>query len=187
VETCSGLRVIPGLDVMRPGDAEETAGAFAASLQRTDGPTVLLLTRQDLPTLSSISVAERREGVARGGYIAKRETGALRLILIGSGSELQHAMVAAEQLGEGVRVVSMPCFERFDRQSAEYREQVLPATCRRRVAVEAGVSGLWFKYVGLDGAVVAIDRFGISAPGDTVMEQLGMTAANVVKVAQTLA
>jgi len=187
VETCSGLRVIPGLDVMRPGDAEETAGAFAASLQRTDGPTVLLLTRQDLPTLSSISVAERREGVARGGYIAKRETGALRLILLGSGSELQHAMGAAEQLGDGVRVVSMPCFERFDRQSAEYREQVLPSACRRRVAVEAGVSGLWFKYVGLDGAVVAIDRFGISAPGDTVMEQLGMTAANVVKVAQSLA
>jgi len=186
VETCSGLRVIPGLDVMRPGDGEETAGAFAAALQRTDGPTVLLLTRQDLPDLTSVPVSDRREGVSRGGYVAKRETGPLTLILLASGSELQHAMVAAEQLGAGVRVVSMPCMERFDRQSAEYREQVLPSSCRRRVAMEAGVSGAWFRYVGLDGKVVGIDRFGLSAPGDTAMSELGMTAANLVSVATSL-
>jgi transketolase len=186
VETCSGLRVIPGLDVIRPGDAEETAGAFVAALQRIDGPTVLLLSRQDLPVLSSVPVLERREGVARGAYIAKRETGPLKLILMATGSELQHVMVAAQRLGDGVRVVSMPCMERFDRQSIEYREDVLPSTCRRRLAVEAGVSGLWYKYVGLDGAVVGIDRFGLSAPGDTAMEVLGMTAENVVKVASAL-
>jgi len=153
---------------------------------RTD-PTVLLLTRQDLPDLASVPVAERREGVSRGGYITKRETGPLTLILLASGSELQHAMAAAEQLGSGVRVVSMPCMERFDRQPVEYREQILPSSCRRRVAMEAGVSGLWYKYVGLDGQVVGIDRFGLSAPGDTAMSELGMTAANLVRVAQALA
>ena len=187
VETCSGLRVIPGLDVIRPGDGEETAGAFAAALQRTDGPTVLLLSRQDLPDQASISAAERRQGVARGAYIAKRETGPLSLILLASGSELQHAMVAAEELGGGTRVVSVPCMERFDRQPAEYREQVLPSSCLRRVAIEAGVSGLLYKYVGLGGKVVGIDRFGISAPGDTTMSELGMTAANLVAVAKSLA
>ena len=186
VETCSGLRVIPGLDVIRPGDPEETAGAFAAGLQKTDGPTMLLLTRQNLPNLSSVSVKERREGVYRGAYIAKKETGDLNLILIGSGSELQHAMEAAKQLGEGVRVVSMPCMERFDRQGADYREEVLPAACTKRIAIEAGVSGLWWKYVGTGGEVVAIDRFGISAPGDTVMTELGMSAENLVTVAKSL-
>ncbi|MCB1206485.1 MAG: transketolase [Verrucomicrobiae bacterium] len=186
VETVSGLRVIPNLDVIRPGDAEETAGAFAAMIERKDGPTVLFLTRQNLPTLSGISVRERREGVLKGGYIAKRETGPLTTILLATGSELQHAMKAADELGGGVRVVSMPCFERFDRQSTAYREEVLPASCSRRIAIEAGVSGLWWKYVGSAGAVIGIDRFGISAPGDTVMSELGMTAENLVKVAKEM-
>lgn len=187
VETCSGLRVIPGLDVIRPGDGEETAGAFLAALQRTDGPTVLLLSRQDLPDQAAIPVGQRREGVSRGAYIARRETDPLSLILLASGSELQHAMLAAEQLGGGVRVVSVPCMERFDRQPADYREQVLPSSCARRVAIEAGVSGLWYKYVGLGGKVVGIDRFGLSAPGDITMSELGMTVANLVAVAQSLA
>jgi transketolase len=186
VETCSGLRIIPNLDVIRPADGEETAGAFVAALQRTDGPTVLLLTRQDLPDQGGIAVAERRQGVFRGGYVARRETAPLETILLASGSELQHALRAAEELGAGTRVVSMPCLERFDRQPAEYRESVLPRSCRRRVAVEAGVSGLWHKYVGLDGAVVGIDRFGLSAPGDTAMRELGMTAETVVAAARAL-
>ena len=138
VETVSGLRVIPQLDVIRPADPEETAGAFIAATQRTDGPTLLALTRQAVPMLNEIEVKTRREGVARGGYIAKRESGKLDLILMSCGSELQHAMKAAGELGDGTRVVSMPCFERFERQSAEYREEVLPASCRRRVAIEAG-------------------------------------------------
>lgn len=187
VETVSGLRVIPNLDVIRPGDPEETAGAFAALLERQDGPTALFLTRQNIATLSSIPAKTRREGVLKGGYIARKESGALETILLATGSELQHAMKAAEELGEGVRVVSMPCFERFDRQPAAYRESVLPASCKRRVAIEAGVTGLWWKYVGDSGAVVGIDRFGISAPGDTVMSELGMTAANLVSVVKSLA
>ncbi|MEM1295350.1 MAG: transketolase, partial [Verrucomicrobiota bacterium] len=151
VETCSGLRVIPGLDVIRPADPEETAGAFAAGLQRTDGPTMLLLTRQGVPNQSQIPVMERREGVYRGAYIAKKESAPLEMILIGTGSELQHAIDAAKELGDGVRVVSMPCTERFDRQPAEYREEVLPKSCTKRIAIEAGVSGLWWKYVGSEG------------------------------------
>ena len=186
VETTSALRCIPNLDVIRPADAEETAGAFAAAIERTDGPTALILTRQNVPNLTSISVAERRQGVRKGGYVAKKESGNLDLILIASGSELQHAMEAADQLGEGTRVVSIPCMERFDRQDADYKASVLPASCTKRVAIEAGVSGLWHKYTGLEGKVVGVDRFGISAPGNTVMQELGMTAENLIAVAQSL-
>ena len=186
VETCSGLRVIPGLDVIRPADQEETAGAYIAALWRTDGPTALLLTRQKVPGIPNLSARQRREGTLRGGYVVRQETGPLKTILIGTGSELQHALKAADELGAGTRVVSMPCLERFDRQSSGYRDSVLPAGCSRRVAIEAGVSGLWWKYVGTAGAVVAIDQFGKSAPGDQVMEDLGMTAAKVVEAARAL-
>ncbi|MEM7792157.1 MAG: transketolase, partial [Verrucomicrobiota bacterium] len=115
VETVSGLRVIPNLDVVRPADAEETAGAFIAAMERKDGPTLLSLTRQNVPAQDSLSAAERREGVLKGGYIAKKETGDLKVILMATGSELQHAMGAAELIGDGARVISLPCFERFDR------------------------------------------------------------------------
>jgi transketolase len=187
VETCSGLRVIPGLDVMRPCDAEETAGAFAAAMQKTDGPTMLLLTRQNVPNQNDQPAKVRREGVYRGAYILRKETAPLETILIATGSEVQHATVAAAELGAGTRVVSMPCMERFDRQSDAYREEVLPKACTKRVAIEAGVSALWWKYVGTEGQVIGIDRFGMSAPGDYVMEQLGMTAANVVATVKGLA
>ncbi len=186
VETISALRVIPGLDVIRPADPEETAGAYAAALERIDGPTLLALTRQNLPTLNEIPLQTRREGAGKGGYIAVKETAALTHILIGTGSELQLALAAAKTLGAGVRVVSLPCTSRFDRQSAEYRESVLPAACRKRVAVEAGVTVLWHKYVGLDGKVVGIDRFGLSAPSPTVFKELGITAEAVVAAAQSL-
>jgi transketolase len=184
VETVSGLRVIPGLDVIRPGDAEETAGAFVAAMNRTDGPTALILTRQAIPLMNNLGVEERRDGVIRGAYIAKKETAALTTILLASGSEVQHCIDAAAELGDGVRVVSVPCFERFDRQSPEYIESVLPSSCTKRVAIEAGVGGLWWKYVGLQGKVIAIDRFGISAPGNTVMKELGMTKDTVIAAAK---
>jgi transketolase len=184
VETVSGLRVIPNLDVIRPGDAEETAGAFVAAMSRTDGPTALILTRQAIPLMNELSVEARRNGVLRGAYIARKETGALTTILIGTGSELQHAMAAAAELGDGVRVVSMPCFERFERQSPEYRESVLPKACTKRVSIEAGVTDLWWKYVGTEGKALGIDRFGISAPGDVVMKELGMTKEDVVAAAK---
>ncbi len=184
VETVSGLRVIPNLDVIRPGDAEETAGAFLAAMSRTDGPTALILTRQAIPLMTELSVEARRAGTLKGGYIAKEETGTLTTILLATGSELQHAMAAAAELGEGVRVVSLPCFELFDRQSAEYRESVLPASCTKRIAIEAGVTGLWWKYVGTQGKVLGIDRFGMSAPGNTIMKELGMTKEHVVAAAK---
>jgi transketolase len=181
VETTSGLRVIPNLDVIRPADPEETAGAFVAALQRIDGPTGLILTRQGVPNLSNIPVDTRRNGVLRGGYIARQEEGELELILLASGSEVSVALEAADQLGPTVRVVSMPCMERFDRQDDDYRDSILPKNCRNRLAVEAGVSDLWPKYVGLDGVIVGIDRFGISAPGGTVLKELGISVENVVK------
>ena len=185
VETISGLRVIPGLDVIRPADPEETAGAFAAALERTDGPTLLALTRQNLPTLNEIPPQVRRSGVLQGGYVAIRETAPLTCILIGTGSELQYAIAAAKILGAGTRVVSLPCTSRFDRQSAEYRESILPSACRQRVAIEAGVTVLWHKYVGLDGQVVGIDRFGLSAPAPQAFKELGITTEAVVAAAQS--
>ncbi len=186
VETCSGLRVIPNLDVIRPGDPEETAGAFTAALTRNDGPTLMLLSRQTVATQSQVPARDRRLGVEKGGYILVKETAELDTILIATGSELDLAVQAAKELGAGTRVVSMPCVERFNRQSSEYKAGVLPAECKKRVAIEAGVSDIWWKYVGTEGAVVGIDRFGISAPGDVVMEKLGMSVENLVATAKSL-
>ena len=181
VETVSGLRVIPNVDVIRPADQEEVAGAWISSMERTDGPTVLSLSRQKvLPLNDYASVETRRNGVGKGAYILKEEEGALECIILATGSEVEHAVNAAKEFGAGARVVSVPCMERFDRQTAEYREEVLPSSCTKRVAIEAGVSALWYKYVGLEGSVVGIDRFGMSAPGNVVMDELGINAASVV-------
>ncbi len=186
VETVTGLRIIPNLDVIRPADPEETAGAFAAALERTDGPTLLALSRQAVPMLNDIPASMRRAGVLKGAYVAVQETAPLTHILLSSGSELQWAVAAAKQLGVGTRVVSVPSFLRFDAQSKEYRESILPSSCRKRVAIEAGVTGLWSKYVGLDGKVVGIDRFGLSAPGNIAMKELGITTEAVVAAAKSL-
>ena len=184
VETVTGLRAFPNLDVIRPADPEETAGAFVASIDKKTGPTALILTRQNVKTLVDVPVDTKRYGVLKGAYVAIEETADLELILIGTGSEVQHCVDAAKELGPGVRVVSMPCMERFDRQDAAYKESVLPASCTKRIAMEAGVTGLWYKYVGLDGLVVGVDRFGFSAPGDIVMTELGMTAENLIAKAK---
>ena len=182
VETVSGLRVIPNLDVIRPGDQEEVAGAYICAMERLDGPTALIFSRQKVVSLHEFaSVQTRRDGVAKGAYILKKEEGDLECIILATGSEVGHAVEAAKEIGGGARVVSAPCLERFDRQSAEYQAEVLPASCTKRVAIEAGVSGLWYKYVGLEGKVVGIDRFGISAPGNVVMDELGVNATGVVK------
>ncbi|PYL29178.1 MAG: transketolase [Verrucomicrobia bacterium] len=186
VETVSSVRVMPQIDVIRPADPEETAGAFAAAAQRVDGPTLLALTRQVVPILNDVDVKLRREGVARGGYIAKKEKGKLDLIIMSCGSELQHALAAAKELGDGARVVSMPCFERFNRQSEKYRDDVLPKSCRKRVAIEAGVAEIWYQYVGLDGKVVGLHEFGLSAPGAEVMKERGIDAKHVVEAAKSL-
>jgi transketolase len=186
VETVSALRLIPGFDVIRPADAEETAGAFAAAIENTHGPTLLALTRQSVPDLVDIPVNERRLGVLKGAYIAVQETAPLERILLAAGSEVQLAVAAAKQLGAGTRVVSVPSFLRFDQQSDEYREGILPSSCRKRVAIEAGVPDLWRKYVGLEGKIVGINRFGMSAPAPEVFRELGITAENLVAVAKTL-
>jgi len=186
VETVSGLRVIPNLDVYRPGDPEEVAAAWVGSLERADGPTALILTRQKIGNHSDVPASVKREGALKGGYILKQETGDLKLVLMASGSEVDHIVNAAKELGDGVRVVSMPCLERFDRQSCEYKNSVIPCSVKNKIAIEAGVSGLWWKYVGCEGKVLGIDRFGISAPGDTVMKELGMTSDDVVAAAKEL-
>jgi transketolase len=183
VETISGLRVIPNLDVIRPGDAEEAAAAFAAAFSRQDGPTLLALSRQDLPHQGIASAATRREGTLKGAYVLVKETAALEAIVIATGSEVQHAVDGAKGKA-GVRVVSMPCMELFDRQSQSYKDEVLPPSCTKRVSIEAGVTGLWWKYVGTQGTVIGIDRFGISAPGNIVFAELGITSD---AVAQALA
>ncbi|HEY2568507.1 MAG TPA: transketolase [Candidatus Udaeobacter sp.] len=186
VETVSSVRLIPNIDVIRPADPEETAGAFVAAMEQVEAPTFLALTRQAVPMLNEIGVETRREGVLRGGYIARKEKGKLDLIIMSCGSELQHALAAAQQLGDGVRVVSMPCFERFDRQPSEYRDEILPFECRKRVAIEAGVTQLWYQYVGLDGKVIGLHQFGLSAPGPEVMKERGIDAQHVVDAAKAL-
>ena len=186
VETVSGLRVIPNLDVIRPADPEEVVGAWAAAMLRTDGPTALILSRQGVANLSSSPIKVRREGAYRGGYVIREEEGELEAIIMATGTEVEHALEAAAQLGDGVRVVSMPCLERFDRQNDDYRSSVLPGSCTRRVAIEAGVTSLWWKYVGENGRIIGIDRFGLSAPGNTVMKELGITAEAVVDAVKSL-
>ena len=186
VETISSVRVMPNIDVIRPADPEETAGAFVAAMERTDCPTLIALTRQVVPILNDIDVQARREGVLRGGYIAKKEKGKLDLIIMSCGSELQHALAAAKELGDGVRVVSMPCFERFNRQPEKYRDEVLPKSCRKRISIEAGVPDTWYQYVGLDGKVIGLHRFGLSAPGAEVMKEFGIDAQHVIEAARSL-
>jgi len=175
VETVSGLRVFPNVDVYRPGDAEETVAAMVHSVTREDGPTALIFSRQNLVQNTDMDYMERREGALKGGYVAKKESGALDMIIIATGSELQHALAASATI-PGARVVSMPCMEVYERQTDEYKEGVLPASCTKRIAMEAGVSGLWYKYAS---KVIGVDRFGFSAPGDIVMKELGMTAENL--------
>ncbi len=186
VETVMGLRVIPYLDVIRPADPEETAGAWVAAIERTDGPTVLALTRQAVPMLPGDAEA-KRAGVRRGGYVLLKETAALETILIATGSEVQCAISAARELGPGTRVVSLPCFSRFERESAAYRDSVLPPACARRVSIEAGVTLGWERWIGARGRALGIDHFGASAPGNVVMEKFGITADAVVAAVRTLA
>jgi transketolase len=187
VEHYAALRAMPNLWFMRPGDANETAAAWALAVERRDGPIALALTRQKLPTLAG-TPEKAREGVARGGYILREEKGGTpEIILIGTGSELQLAFAAAETLeaeGTPARVVSLPCWELFDAQDAAYRDEVLPPTVRKRVAVEMGASFGWERWVGDEGAIVALDHFGASAPAGTIFEKLGFTTERVTDVAR---
>jgi transketolase len=190
VEHATALRAIPNLWVVRPADANETSVAWKVALKREDGPVALLLSRQDLPVLDTDEVADAG-GVERGAYVLweANGNGEHDLILMATGSEVWITLAAAKTLAaEGVatRVVSMPCWELFEEQPADYRQSVLPPEVDARLSVEAG-SGLgWWRWVGEDGDVVSLERFGASAPGTTVLEKLGFSAENVAERARAL-
>ncbi|WP_230466450.1 transketolase [[Actinomadura] parvosata] len=184
IEHLWALRAIPGLDVVRPADANETAYAWKAVLEHTDRPAALALTRQNLPVVEGTSA----EGVARGGYVLREASdGQPRVILIATGSEVEIALNGQELLeaqGIPTRVVSMPCVEWFNGQDSAYRQTVLPSSIRARVAVEAGIALGWHEYVGECGEVVSLEHFGASAPYKTLYEQFGLTAERVAAAAK---
>lgn len=189
VEHLAALRAMPNVNVIRPADANETAYAWKCAIQKDDGPTLLVLTRQNLPTLDR-SLFENADGTERGAYILKKEqAGHPDIILLATGSEVQLIVDAAEQLEEegiAVRVVSMPCWELFEEQSSEYRQKVLPKEVTRRLSVEAASPMGWHKWVGSEGVVMGINRYGESAPYEKVYEHLGLTVENIVKKARKL-
>ena len=183
IEHVASLRLIPNVEVWRPCDAVETAVAWQQSIERADGPSCLALTRQGVP--HQPRDAGQRADIARGGYVLRDCDGTPEVILIATGSEVQLVVAAADSLAERrVRVVSMPCVERFAAQDAAYREAVLPAAVGARVAVEAGVTQGWYRYVGSAGEVVGIDRFGASAPAGELFETFGFTAEAVAAAAE---
>ena len=192
IEHYAALRAIPNLWFVRPGDANETAAAWALAIERgqedPSGPVALSLTRQKLPTLAG-TAEKARDGVRRGGYVLldPPDGNQPEIILIGTGSELQLAFKAGEALaadGVAARVVSLPCWERFELQDEDYRESVLPRSVGARVSVEAGVSLGWARWVGDDGAMISLDHFGASAPAGTIFEKFGFTVDRVVGVAR---
>ena len=181
VEQLASMRSTPNLDTWRPCDTVESAVSWKQAILRQDGPSALVFSRQTLP--HQVGAAERVSDVARGGYILREEQGELEAIVIATGSEVALAIEAAEKLsaaGRGIRVVSMPCADVFERQDAVYRESVLPSHILARVAVEASHMDWWYKYVGLDGRVVGMSSFGESAPGPQLMKEFGFTVENVV-------
>lgn len=181
VEHATMLRITPHMSTWRPADETETAVAWQMALQRTDGPTSLLLSRQALPTLERDE--KTLQNIERGGYIIFDSAAFPSLILIATGSEVTLAINAAktlQQQGISIRVVSMPCTDRFEAQSAEYKESVLPRKVLRRLAIEAGATAFWYKYVGLKGRVLGLDEFGVSAPAADAFKQYGFTVDNII-------
>ncbi|MBZ9519888.1 transketolase [Bacillus sp. FSL M8-0256] len=183
VEQLASLRAMPNLSVIRPADGNETAAAWKLAVSSTDKPTALVLTRQNLPTIDQ-APEKAYEGVEKGGYVVVEAADAQpEALLLASGSEVGLAIEAQKALEkEGIRasVVSLPAWDRFDQQSDEYKESVLPKAVRARIAIEMGASLGWERYTGLDGDIIAIDKFGASAPGETIIEKYGFTVSNVV-------
>ncbi|OUL25533.1 transketolase [Nostoc sp. 106C] len=187
IETLASLRAIPNLTVIRPADGTETSGAYKVAIERAkaNAPTLLAFTRQNVPNLAGTSI----EGVTKGGYIVVDSDGTPDIILIGTGSELSLAVTAAEKLtaeGKKVRVVSLPSWDLFEAQGTAYKESVLPKAVTKRLAVEAGSSFGWHKYIGTEGDIVSIDRFGASAPGNVCLEKFGFSVDNVLAKAKAL-
>jgi transketolase len=181
IEQLTNLRTTPNLDTWRPCDTVESAFAWRSAVARNDGPSALIFTSQN--TAPQSRDAQTFESVERGGYVLVRETGSLDVVFIATGSEVELAVSAAATLaaeGVGARVVSMPCVQAYLRQDADYQAAVLPAAATARVAVEAAHSDYWYRFVGLDGAVVGIDTFGVSAPGDVALDTMGINVENVL-------
>ena len=187
VEQTAALRLIPNLQTWRPCDQVESAIAWKSAVERKDGPSAMIFTRQNLAQMDR--TPEQLANVARGAYVLKDCNGTPELILIATGSEVELAVKAAEQLaaeGRKVRVVSMPSSNVFDAQDATYRESVLPSAVSKRVAVEAGISDFWYKYVGFGGRIVGMNSFGESAPADQLFKLFGFTVENVVEKAKEI-
>ncbi len=184
VEQIPTLRMIPNMSVWRPCDTVETAVAWKLAVERKSGPTCLIFSRQNLP--HQARGAEQIANIARGGYVLRDCDGTPEVIVIATGSEVDLAVKAAEQSPRKVRVVSMPCTNAFDAQDAAYKEAVLPASVTARVAVEAAVTDGWYKYVGLNGKVIGIDRFGESAPAGQLFKEFGFTVENVAKAIEAV-
>lgn len=185
IEHLAGLRAIPNLNVLRPADARETQAAWYLALKSQSTPTALVLTRQNL----TVEAGTDFDKVAKGAYVVYETTDGFDTILLASGSEVNLAVAAAKELeaqGEKIRVVSVPSTDIFDAQDAAYKEEILPNAVRRRVAIEMAATQSWYKYVGLDGAVIGIDKFGASAPAAKVMEEYGFTVAHVLEVVKNL-
>ena len=188
IEQLMGLRAVPKLVTIRPADATETAEAWRVAMERHDGPTALILTRQNLPILNRLVLAPAT-GLRQGGYILWEAGNPPDIILIGTGSEVHIALQAGRLLQDRhviARVISLPSWELFDAQTEEYRQEVLPPRIRERISIEAASPLGWEHYVGLDGISVGISRFGASAPGEVIYEKLGLTAQNVVDKALKL-
>ncbi|MDF5724175.1 MAG: transketolase [Rhizonema sp. PD37] len=187
VETIASLRAIPNLTVIRPADGNETSGAYKVAVEYANQhrPTLLIFCRQNLPQLAGSSI----EGVTKGGYILADSEGTPDIILISTGSEVYMCVEAADKLsaeGKKVRVVSLPSWELFDKQSAEYRESVLPKSVTKRLVVEAASSFGWHRYIGTEGAMISVDTFGVSAPGPVALEKFGYTVDNIIAKAKEL-
>jgi transketolase len=185
IEQLAGLRAMPNMDVLRPADANETANAWRLALESKGRPTTIVLTRQNLKAIDTVTY----EGVSKGGYVVGKEDKKIDAILIAAGSEVNLALDAQKALleeGVDVRVVSIPSFARFNEQTDAYIESVLPSDITKRLAIEMGASLGWYQYIGLKGKLLTIDRFGASAPGGTVIEKYGFTVENVVKLTKEL-
>ena len=188
VEHVMSLRAIPNLWVVRPGDANETVAAWRLALEREEGPVAFALSRQKLPVLGGDGLASTREGPLRGGYVLwQRDPSAEPdAIVLATGSELSLALDAARALEPNTRVVSLPCWELFEAQDETYRDEVLPPSVRARVSIEAGITFGWERWLGEDGVAIGVDRFGASAPGGRVFEELGLTADAVASAVRRL-
>ena len=185
IEHLAGLRAIPNLNVLRPADARETQAAWYLALKSQTTPTALVLTRQNL----TVEAGTDFDKVAKGAYVVYETANGFDTILLASGSEVNLAVAAAKELetkGEKIRVVSVPSTDIFDAQDAAYKEEILPNAVRRRVAIEMAASQSWYKYVGLDGAVIGIDKFGASAPAAKVLKEYGFTVDHIAEVVKNL-